>query len=158
MSIVDQSGMLQVPYSASDCFSAAMAAAKKLDGIKIDKIDDIGRVLYLKAGVSLFSWGEIVTVSIFERSALLSEIVVSSSPKVGTAAIRTMDMGKNKKNIIRIQQAITKELQSYNKLDPMASKGPDSIADEIKKLASLKEQGILTDEEFAAKKAQLLNL
>lgn len=34
----------------------------------------------------------------------------------------------------------------------------NSIADEIKKLADLKEQGFLTEEEFNAKKKQILNL
>lgn len=33
-----------------------------------------------------------------------------------------------------------------------------SIADEIRKLADLKKEGILTEEEFNAKKKQLLNL
>ena len=33
-----------------------------------------------------------------------------------------------------------------------------SVADEIRKLAELKEQGILTEEEFTAKKKQLLGL
>ncbi len=32
------------------------------------------------------------------------------------------------------------------------------VADEIKKLAALRDQGILTDEEFTARKRQLLNL
>ncbi len=34
----------------------------------------------------------------------------------------------------------------------------DSVADELSKLAALKEKGILTDEEFATKKKQLLGL
>jgi len=39
---------------------------------------------------------------------------------------------------------------------PAAAAGPDY--DEIRKLAELKDQGILTEEEFAAKKAQILGL
>lgn len=35
---------------------------------------------------------------------------------------------------------------------------PTSTADEIKKLAELKEQGILTEDEFNAKKSQILGL
>ena len=37
------------------------------------------------------------------------------------------------------------------------SKNLSSISDEIEKLASLKEKGLLTDEEFSAAKAKLLN-
>ncbi len=40
---------------------------------------------------------------------------------------------------------------------PAASAADDQIA-QLEKLAQLKEQGILTEEEFAAKKAQILGL
>ena len=39
-----------------------------------------------------------------------------------------------------------------------AQTAAESVADEIRKLASLKEQGVLTEEEFTAKKKQLLGL
>jgi len=39
-----------------------------------------------------------------------------------------------------------------------AETGTDAAVDEIKKLAELKEQGLLTDEEFAAKKKQILGI
>ena len=39
---------------------------------------------------------------------------------------------------------------------PAAPAGPSSI-DQLKELAELKNQGILTDEEFAAQKAKILN-
>lgn len=39
-----------------------------------------------------------------------------------------------------------------------ADQGTDVAVDEIKKLAELKEQGLLTDEEFAAKKKQILGI
>ena len=39
---------------------------------------------------------------------------------------------------------------------PAAPAGPSSI-DQLKELAELKKQGILTDEEFAAQKAKILN-
>jgi hypothetical protein len=38
---------------------------------------------------------------------------------------------------------------------PMAGEGPDPI-EQLKELAALKQQGILTDEEFAAQKAKVL--
>ena len=39
---------------------------------------------------------------------------------------------------------------------PAASGGADSRVDQLKELASLKEQGVLTDEEFASEKARIL--
>ncbi|GMQ84610.1 MAG: hypothetical protein BMS9Abin07_0174 [Acidimicrobiia bacterium] len=41
---------------------------------------------------------------------------------------------------------------------PAAATGDPSYVDELQKLADLNEAGILTDEEFAAKKAQILGL
>ena len=39
---------------------------------------------------------------------------------------------------------------------PAPSGGGESRVDQLKELASLKEQGVLTDEEFAAEKARIL--
>jgi hypothetical protein len=39
---------------------------------------------------------------------------------------------------------------------PAAAPGPDPIA-QLKELAELKDQGVLTEEEFAAQKAKILN-
>lgn len=40
---------------------------------------------------------------------------------------------------------------------PTAPAGEESLLDQLKQLGELKEQGILTEEEFAAQKARLLN-
>jgi hypothetical protein len=40
---------------------------------------------------------------------------------------------------------------------PAPAGGEESLIDQLKQLGELKEQGILTDEEFAAQKAKLLN-
>jgi hypothetical protein len=39
---------------------------------------------------------------------------------------------------------------------PASSSAPDSVADELRKLADLRAEGVLTDDEFAALKAKLL--
>jgi Short C-terminal domain len=39
---------------------------------------------------------------------------------------------------------------------PAPAAGADSRVDQLKELASLKEQGVLTDQEFAAEKARIL--
>ena len=48
-------------------------------------------------------------------------------------------------------------LSNSNQVQPASSESV-SVADEIKKLADLMESGILTDEEFEAKKKHLLGL
>jgi predicted Zn-dependent peptidase len=49
------------------------------------------------------------------------------------------------------------EQQAYAAPPPAAAAGPDYAA-EIEQLAQLKAQGIITEEEFAAKKRQILGL
>ena len=41
---------------------------------------------------------------------------------------------------------------------PAKANGMDFVADEIRKLAQLKDEGLLTEEEFTAKKKQLLGI
>ena len=45
----------------------------------------------------------------------------------------------------------------YEEPPPAAAPEPDPIA-QLKQLAALKDQGILTEEEFAAQKAKILNM
>ena len=60
----------------------------------------------------------------------------------------------------RKQPTIIKD-EIYKRIEEkknQASKGSSSQADELKKFADLKEQGIITEEEFNAKKKQILGL
>ena len=52
------------------------------------------------------------------------------------------------------QKSVVKKSKPRKTLAPKT----DSVADEIKKFADLKDQGILTQEEFDAKKKELLGL
>jgi hypothetical protein len=54
-----------------------------------------------------------------------------------------------------LRDALLECIGSFNAGMPT---GISSAADEIQKLAALKEQGLLTEEEFASRKRQLLNL
>jgi len=53
------------------------------------------------------------------------------------------------------QQAQPQQFVAAPETAPAGGMGPDQIA-ELKQLAELKDQGILTDEEFAAQKAKIL--
>ena len=48
--------------------------------------------------------------------------------------------------------------QAYAQPAPPAESGTDDEVDEIRKLAALRDQGLLTEEEFAAKKKQILGI
>jgi len=63
---------------------------------------------------------------------------------------------KQMKEFEEIKSAIEEKINSLNQ--PIIQSAPIDIADQIKKLADLRDSGILTEEEFNAKKKQLLNI
>jgi hypothetical protein len=161
MSVTDHEGRIQVNYSQKTVFKTCLDACKLIEGFSIDKKDDIAKVIYLKAKLSLFSWGETITINIIKVEDSLSNINIISTPKIGMGANAPGlygDMGKNRKNINKIQQAITNELSKYPEEYKKEIGNQNSIADEIKKFAELRDSGILTEEEFQTKKKQILNL
>ena len=84
---------------------------------------------------------------------------MTSASKTGVFG-SVVDMGKNNKNLKTIMDELSMELKKYPKISKISPEPVKvtSIADEIRKLADLKKEGILTEEEFNAKKKQLLNL
>lgn len=158
MSIVDHNQAIQVPYSLEDTFTALKSICSKLSGFSVDKFDETLKIAYLKAGVSLFSWGENVNVTVTSSQSGGSEISILSTPKTGILFGGANDMGKNRKNINTIMSALSEELKKYTPEKLQNSTSVEIVADEIKKLAELKNQGILTEDEFSQKKKQLLNL
>ncbi|MBF7811571.1 SHOCT domain-containing protein [Clostridium beijerinckii] len=136
---------------------ALRQACQNLDGFNINDFDETLKILYLKAGVSLFSWGENITVTVASCDNGNSEISILSTPKTGVMFGGTVDMGKNRKNINTIMSALSEELKNYVQVTKKST-STESVADEIRKLAELKEQGILTEDEFSSKKKQLLGL
>ena len=157
MAIVDHESKIKLNYSPDDVYLALKYCVKNLPAMKIDRINDTMKRIYMKAGVSLFSWGENITVSINSIFDGTSEVSILSTPKTGLMFGGAVDMGKNRKNINDIIAALSNELKQYIPVDVNAQNNtvPDAT-DQIKKLAELKEQGILTEDEFSEKKKQLL--
>jgi len=54
------------------------------------------------------------------------------------------------------QEAAQQQVQQAPAPEPAAAGGENSMIEELKQLAELKDQGILTDEEFQAQKAKVL--
>lgn len=157
MSFVDHTQAFSVPYTPEDTFQALKKALNKLSEFKVDKVDENLKTIYAKAGVSLFSWGENITISVGKSSDGTAEVSLLSTPKTGAMFGGAMDMGKNRRNLGLISDALSKELQNCKKVEVGSNTGT-SVADEIQKLADLKEKGFLSEEEFEAKKKQLLGL
>ena len=148
-----------VPYSPDDAYAALCAAALRLQSAKnysLKDSDAITRRVIMKTGISFVSWGENITISIIAEPNGTSSISISSGTKTGTP----LDFGKNNKNINEIMDAFSKQLKNYKQITPKDSSGNAqvSVAEELEKLASLKEKGILSQQEFDAHKKKLLGL
>lgn len=160
MSIIStNNSQSNVPYSPDDAYAALCSAALQLQREKnysLKASDDITRRVVMKTGISLVSWGENITISIIAEPNGTSSISISSGTKTGTP----LDFGKNNKNINEIMDAFSKQLKNYKQITPKDSSGNAqvSIAEELEKLASLKEKGILSQQEFDAQKKKLLGL
>lgn len=155
--------VLTVPHSVDVTYAALKSAVSKIGGFAITGADDAEHSLQVNAGVSAFSWGERITVHVMPNANGGTAVEVLSAPKVGAMG-NAADMGKNNRNIAAIFNALQRELPAVPQQTAPQQAAPQQpafdasllIADELKKLAELRDQGILTDEEFAARKQKLL--
>lgn len=115
MSIVDHNQTVIVPYNIDQTFSVLQQVVLELKGFKIERIDDVMKTFYLKAGISAFSWGENITVSLTSHFNGGTQISILSTPKTGVMFGGAVDMGKNRKNITTLLNAISDELQKLPK-------------------------------------------
>ncbi len=150
MGFADQQLQIQVPYSPDDTFNALKAAMEKLPKVKVDSASPTTRTVAAEIGMSLWSWGENISISVAPVEGG-SGVTVNSSSKVRT---NVLNGGKNAKNIAEIIDALSKELEQY----PQVSQTIETLADSgdvvarLERLATLRDSGVLTEEEFAAEK------
>lgn len=121
MGFADQQLQLQVPYSPDDTFNALKAAMEKLPKVKVDSASPTTRTVAAEIGVSLWSWGENISISVVPVEGG-SGVTVKSSSKVRA---NVLNGGKNAKNIAEIVDALSKELERY----PQVSQTIETLAD-----------------------------
>jgi len=114
MSLGYQEGSVEFPYCKKDVYNAIITAIEKIDGIRIESADYLSGHLQINAGVSLFSWGEIIPIYLSEISPEKTRMTVMSNPKIGMAG-NFWDMGKNRKNIASIINTTSKMLKDNYK-------------------------------------------
>lgn len=95
MGFADQQLQLQVPYSPDDTFNALKAAMEKLPKVKVDSASPTTRTVAAEIGMSLWSWGENIGISVVPVEGG-SGVTVKSSSKVRA---NVLNGGKNAKNI-----------------------------------------------------------
>lgn len=147
----DTSGKQIIEYAPNDTFAALISALENSSHYSIKESNASARTISVKTGVSWKSWGENLLITVSPSSNGLSEISITSSSKYGL-----IDWGKNQDNLNNILNLLAYELQQYRKIVSKNQAVSEDILAQIKKLADLKDAGILTESEFQQKKGELL--
>jgi len=111
MSLVDHTQEVVVDFVWEKVFSAIEKAIPNIKGMKIDSVNKVIKTLSVKAGISLFSWGENLTVTLTPLEGDKTKVSIISTPKTGIMLGGAMDMGKNRKNINTIFDEMSKYLK-----------------------------------------------
>lgn len=111
MAFLDHNGESEFPINKIQVFDAMCLAIPTIKGLKVENADKLqGRIL-VKAGVSLYSWGENIPIQLLEINENKTKVQITSSPKTGIMFGGAFDMGKNRKNIENILSATSNILQ-----------------------------------------------
>jgi hypothetical protein len=164
---LDRTGTAEFPFKKQTVFRALCMALDNLKGMTVDSRDDLASRLVVKVGMSAFSWGEKVAITVTKNSENSSVVAVQSGAKTILGSATTH--GKNRENVRKIISSTSQVLSEFGaqweadlaekehtterQSSDNASK---SLADEIKKLADLRDEGILTEDEFLDQKRKLL--
>ena len=157
MALLDHNGESEFPFKKDTVFDAVCKAVPNISGMKIDSSDKLSGRLMVKAGMTLFSWGENIPIQLTSISETKTKIQVTSAPKTGMYGGGAFDMGKNRDNIEKI---LSETSSLLSKLEPEIQLQEEtnkfSVADEIQKLKVLLDNGVLTESEFNQQKVKLL--
>ena len=111
MSLVDHTQEVIVDFGWENVFSAIEKSIPNIKGMNVDSINKLTKTFNIKAGVSLFSWGENISITVIPLEENKTKISILSTPKTGIMLGGAMDMGKNRKNINLIFDEMSKHLR-----------------------------------------------
>ena len=99
--------------------------------------------------------------TVFFEQGFLDRILRAGTLMIESAGEHGLQTFEDVRNPIRVQQALYQEMEDnenrkFDRARPPAT-STASVADELQKLASLRDSGALSDEEFEAQKSRLLN-
>lgn len=157
MSLHSSAVTVQLEYSRSDCLSAAKSAIEGIRKFKLKEENEKLGILQVSIapGLTSTTWGDTMTITFSDNATGGTVLSVASTAKFASVAAGS----QQSKNISTFMNAFESEIQEYTKIDAAASPAANTVcADELLKLKNLLDMGILTQEEFNAKKKQLLNL
>lgn len=122
MAFLDHNGESEFPMSKDKVFEAMRKAIPTIKGLKVENADRLQGRFVVKAGVSLYSWGENIPIQLTEISENRTKVQITSSPKTGIMFGGAFDMGKNRKNIENILSSTSKILSSESETSSSETK------------------------------------
>ena len=162
----DRTGAAEFPFPKRVVFRALSDAVNSLNNMRVENCDELALRLDIKTGITLFSWGESVSVAVSASGDHASKVSVQSAAKTIFGSATTH--GRNRRNVRDIISRTSEILQEHGvawstemAVAPSASSvstpSPQvSVADELSKLAQLRDKGIIDESEFQAQKGRLL--
>ena len=122
MAFLDHNGESEFPMSKDKVFEAMKKAIPSIKGLSIENADKLQGRFVVKAGVSLYSWGENIPIQLTEISETRTKVQITSSPKTGIMFGGAFDMGKNRKNIENILSSTSRILSSESETNNSETK------------------------------------
>ena len=101
----DRTGSAEFPFPKQVVFRALCAAVEELNGMSIENRDDLASRLDVKTGMSAFSWGEKVSISVAGNGANAAVASVQSAARTIFGSATTH--GKNRANVREIILVLT---------------------------------------------------
>jgi len=93
-----------VSYNIEKVYDAVLQAVDSLSKFSVKSENRVAHVINISVGVSMFSWGESMSVTLKDLSDSQTEIRFTSGSKLGTEIAAG---SKNKKNIETLMNAMT---------------------------------------------------
>ena len=140
---------ISVPYSKANCFEAMRSCLNSLEKFEIREANELAGTFDVNVRASMGSYGELVSISMYEDREYCS-ITVTSSPKMPYLLWKN----QNTKNVSTIIQVFTNEIKEYPQ-EPEFSESPN-VADRLTELKKLYDSGLITEDEYNSKRAKIL--
>lgn len=152
MGLVDHEGGITVDYSKEQVLTAIEMAIPGMNGMRLERVDRIAGHVVVKTGVSLFSWGENISLSVSEIAPRKTRISILSSPKTGILLGGAFDMGKNRRNIENIIEVVSAVLSTQGAPTPTSE-----LKGRLEQLQDLLASNLITQGEYEKRKQEILS-
>lgn len=148
----------QLPYRIDDVFEALSMVLSQMDGYTLQDVQSATRSFRVKTKSTLTRSGATIRIALSSKDNNNVNVEMTATPNVPT---QLFDLGDSMtKSMEKIFQYLSLELEKYQQTaTPINETTRDKdIVEQLQDLAQLYKEGILTEEEFTAKKKQLLNI